>query len=180
MGLVSDAGMPGISDPGHVVVAAAVAAGVRVVALPGPCAFVTALVGSGLSTDNFTFAGFLPPKSGASDGHFLPSNQPPHLRGLPVVFSFWYLDKYHALLYHHANNDHDIGNVTGCSSHCSEQDLRFTYILLISFPSCFYLSPSEEVSPPSVLLHQAPDWFISYVPSPHETSSRIQPLCPSL
>ncbi|EFJ49802.1 hypothetical protein VOLCADRAFT_117121 [Volvox carteri f. nagariensis] len=65
VGLVSDAGMPGISDPGHIVVAAAVAAGVRVVALPGPCAFVTALVGSGLHTGSFTFAGFLPPKSGA-------------------------------------------------------------------------------------------------------------------
>ncbi|GLC35570.1 hypothetical protein PLESTM_000338700 [Pleodorina starrii] len=65
VGLVSDAGMPGISDPGQVVVAAAVAAGVRVVALPGPCAFVTALVGSGLPTDAFTFVGFLPPKSGA-------------------------------------------------------------------------------------------------------------------
>ncbi|GIL51279.1 hypothetical protein Vafri_7120 [Volvox africanus] len=65
VGLVSDAGMPGISDPGHVLVAAAVEAGVRVVVLPGPCAFVTALVGSGLPTEAFTFAGFLPPKSGA-------------------------------------------------------------------------------------------------------------------
>ncbi|KXZ49311.1 hypothetical protein GPECTOR_22g905 [Gonium pectorale] len=65
VGLVSDAGMPGISDPGHEVVAAAIAAGVRVEVLPGPCAFVTALVGSGLPTDNFTFVGFLPPKSGA-------------------------------------------------------------------------------------------------------------------
>ncbi|KAG2443798.1 hypothetical protein HXX76_002141 [Chlamydomonas incerta] len=65
VGLVSDAGMPGISDPGAVVIAAAVAAGVPVVALPGPCAFVTALVASGLSTDAFSFVGFLPPKSGA-------------------------------------------------------------------------------------------------------------------
>ncbi|GFR47477.1 hypothetical protein Agub_g9206 [Astrephomene gubernaculifera] len=65
VGLVSDAGMPGISDPGHLLVAAAVAAGVRVVALPGPCAGLTALVGSGLPTHAFTFVGFLPPKSGA-------------------------------------------------------------------------------------------------------------------
>ncbi|KAG2436601.1 hypothetical protein HYH02_011538 [Chlamydomonas schloesseri] len=65
VGVVSDAGTPGISDPGAVVIAAAVAAGVRVVALPGPCAFVTALVGSGLPTDAFSFVGFLPPKSGA-------------------------------------------------------------------------------------------------------------------
>ncbi|KAG2495402.1 hypothetical protein HYH03_006351 [Edaphochlamys debaryana] len=65
VGLVSDAGMPGISDPGSVVVAAAVAAGCPVTVLPGPCALVAALVGSGLPTEAFTFAGFLPAKSGA-------------------------------------------------------------------------------------------------------------------
>ncbi|PNH01942.1 Ribosomal RNA small subunit methyltransferase I, partial [Tetrabaena socialis] len=76
VGLVSDAGMPGISDPGHTIVAAAVAAGVRVVALPGPCAFVTALVGSGLPTDAFTFAGFLPPKSAAASAAALRHTSP--------------------------------------------------------------------------------------------------------
>lgn len=57
--LVSDAGMPGISDPGAVVIAQAIAAGHEVSVLPGPSAFVTALVGSGLPTDRFTFIGFL-------------------------------------------------------------------------------------------------------------------------
>ncbi len=56
--------MPGISDPGHQVIAAALAAGVPVHPLPGPCAAVTALVGSGLPTERFLFVGFLPPKSG--------------------------------------------------------------------------------------------------------------------
>ncbi|MEW5300994.1 MAG: hypothetical protein WDW36_003880 [Sanguina aurantia] len=65
MALVSDAGTPGISDPGVVLVAAAIAAGVRVTPLPGACAVVTALVASGLPTESFTFQGFLPPKSGA-------------------------------------------------------------------------------------------------------------------
>ena len=69
IGLVSDAGMPGISDPGHDVIAAAIEAGVPVVPLPGACAFVTALVASGLPTDAFQFCGFLAPKQGAAHGH---------------------------------------------------------------------------------------------------------------
>lgn len=62
--LVSDAGSPGISDPGQRVVAAAIAAGFRVEAVPGPCALVPALTASGLPTDEFHFVGFLPHKSG--------------------------------------------------------------------------------------------------------------------
>ncbi len=58
--LVSDAGTPLVSDPGFRVVRAALAADVRVEILPGPCAAVTALVGSGLAVDRFCFAGFLP------------------------------------------------------------------------------------------------------------------------
>ncbi len=62
--LISDAGVPGISDPGQRIVTAAVAAGFRVESVPGPCAVVTALAASGLATDEFHFAGFLPHKSG--------------------------------------------------------------------------------------------------------------------
>jgi 16S rRNA (cytidine1402-2'-O)-methyltransferase len=62
--LVTDAGSPGISDPGARVVAAALAAGLRVEAAPGPCALVAALTASGLPTDEFHFVGFLPHKSG--------------------------------------------------------------------------------------------------------------------
>lgn len=57
--LVSDAGMPGISDPGHVLIKKAVNEGFKVNVIPGPSAFITALVGSGLATDRFTFIGFL-------------------------------------------------------------------------------------------------------------------------
>lgn len=62
--LVSDAGMPGISDPGHRLVRACVERGVPVTVLPGPSAVITALVGSGFPSDRFTFGGFLPVKSG--------------------------------------------------------------------------------------------------------------------
>jgi 16S rRNA (cytidine1402-2'-O)-methyltransferase len=62
--LVSDAGTPGISDPGQRLVAAAREAGIRVEAVPGACALVTALTASGLPTDEFHFVGFLPHKSG--------------------------------------------------------------------------------------------------------------------
>lgn len=62
--LISDAGTPGISDPGARVVAAVRAAGCKVVPLPGPCAAVTALSASGLTEEHFLFYGFLPSKGG--------------------------------------------------------------------------------------------------------------------
>lgn len=62
--LVSDAGMPGISDPGERVIRAAVERGLTVISVPGPSAMISALVASGLSTASFRFAGFLPARSG--------------------------------------------------------------------------------------------------------------------
>lgn len=62
--LVTDAGTPGISDPGQRMVAAAVTAGFRVEPVPGACALVAALTASGLPTDEVHFIGFLPHKSG--------------------------------------------------------------------------------------------------------------------
>lgn len=62
--LCSDAGTPGISDPGFLLVRECLRAGVPVECLPGPTAFVPALVNSGLPTDRFAFEGFLPQKKG--------------------------------------------------------------------------------------------------------------------
>lgn len=62
--LVTDAGSPGISDPGERVVRAAASAGLKVEAVPGPCALVAGLTASGLPTEEFHFLGFLPHKSG--------------------------------------------------------------------------------------------------------------------
>ncbi|HVZ82327.1 MAG TPA: 16S rRNA (cytidine(1402)-2'-O)-methyltransferase [Terracidiphilus sp.] len=63
--VVSDAGLPGISDPGSVLAAEAIQAGVPVIPIPGANAALTALIASGLPTTEFTFLGFLPEKAGA-------------------------------------------------------------------------------------------------------------------
>jgi 16S rRNA (cytidine1402-2'-O)-methyltransferase len=63
--IVSDAGTPGISDPGFRLTQLAIEGGARVVPVPGPSALITALVASGLPTDEFFFGGFLPARSGA-------------------------------------------------------------------------------------------------------------------
>jgi 16S rRNA (cytidine1402-2'-O)-methyltransferase len=68
--LVTDAGTPGISDPGYRLVAAAAAAGIRVTALPGPSAVTAALAVSGLPTDRFCFEGFPPRRPGERQRRF--------------------------------------------------------------------------------------------------------------
>jgi 16S rRNA (cytidine1402-2'-O)-methyltransferase len=78
--LVSDAGMPGVSDPGARIVAAALEAGVEVVVLPGPSAVETALVASGFSGGTFRFLGFLPRGAAALSALW------PQLEGVCVAF----------------------------------------------------------------------------------------------
>jgi 16S rRNA (cytidine1402-2'-O)-methyltransferase len=63
--VISEAGMPGVSDPGSYAVAAAIEAGARVEVVPGPSAALAALVGSGLASDRFAFVGFPPREQGA-------------------------------------------------------------------------------------------------------------------
>lgn len=62
--IISDAGTPGISDPGAVLIKRAIEEGVDVISVPGPSALIAALSVSGLSSEEFTFIGFLPPKAG--------------------------------------------------------------------------------------------------------------------
>ena len=81
--LVSDAGTPAISDPGYRLVRAAIEQGIRVVPVPGPTAFVAALIASGLPTDEFFFGGFLPPRSSARRARLAT------LRTLPVTLIFY-------------------------------------------------------------------------------------------
>ena len=81
--LVSDAGMPGISDPGEYLVAAAVAAGVPVIPIPGASAVVSALAASGLNTASFLFVGFPPPRTGERRSFF------EKLRSEPATLIFY-------------------------------------------------------------------------------------------
>ncbi|HZQ68058.1 MAG TPA: 16S rRNA (cytidine(1402)-2'-O)-methyltransferase [Terriglobales bacterium] len=67
--LVTDAGMPGISDPGYRLISVAIGQGVPVIPIPGAAAFLSALVASGLPTDSFRFHGFLPAKTGQRRQH---------------------------------------------------------------------------------------------------------------
>jgi len=69
--LVSDAGMPGISDPGFQIISSAIKENIPVIPIPGPSAILTALVISGLPTHRFAFEGFLPEKSVARKKHLL-------------------------------------------------------------------------------------------------------------
>jgi 16S rRNA (cytidine1402-2'-O)-methyltransferase len=81
--VVSDAGTPGISDPGFRLVQRAIESRVRVVPVPGPSALVTALVTSGLPTDEFFFGGFLPARSGARRARLS------ELRSFPATLIFY-------------------------------------------------------------------------------------------
>jgi 16S rRNA (cytidine1402-2'-O)-methyltransferase len=83
MALVSDAGTPLISDPGYRVVQAVIQAGMRVIPLPGPCAFVCALSAAGLPTHHFYFHGFLKPKQQARQ------NELAQLKGIPETLIFY-------------------------------------------------------------------------------------------
>jgi len=76
--LVSDAGMPGIADPVFRLLSLALERGVPVVPVPGPTAFVTALVSSGLPVESFSFGGFLPAKSGSRRRALERVRQSPH------------------------------------------------------------------------------------------------------
>jgi 16S rRNA (cytidine1402-2'-O)-methyltransferase len=69
--VVSDAGMPGISDPGTLLARAAIAAGVTVYPVPGANAALSGLIASGLDTERFLYLGFLPPKTGARQAQLL-------------------------------------------------------------------------------------------------------------
>lgn len=81
--IVSDAGTPLISDPGFRVVAAAIERGIQVIPIPGPAAFVAALVASGLPTDRFFFAGFLPARATARRAML------DELRSIPATLVFY-------------------------------------------------------------------------------------------
>jgi 16S rRNA (cytidine1402-2'-O)-methyltransferase len=83
IGLVSEAGTPGISDPGFSLIRAAITAGIPLVSLPGPCAAITALTASGLPMNEYYFVGFLPTKKSARNKRLA------ELVGIPATMIFY-------------------------------------------------------------------------------------------
>ncbi|MEL6651694.1 MAG: 16S rRNA (cytidine(1402)-2'-O)-methyltransferase [Bacteroidota bacterium] len=103
LAVISDAGTPGISDPGFLLVREAVSRGINIQTLPGPTAFVPALVNSGLPCDRFIFEGFLPPKKGrqtrllslAEEARTMVFYESPHriLKTLTQMSEHWGMDR---------------------------------------------------------------------------------------
>jgi 16S rRNA (cytidine1402-2'-O)-methyltransferase len=83
--LVSDAGMPLISDPGRLLVQSAREAGIAIEIIPGPSAVMCALAGAGMDGEQFTFHGFLPEKSGARRKHLLSMRDRPEVQVMYVA-----------------------------------------------------------------------------------------------
>ncbi len=104
--LVSDAGTPAISDPGYRLVCAAIAQGITVEPVPGPAAFVTALIASGLPTDEFFFGGFLPPRTAARRTRLAA------LRTLPATLIFY--EAPHRIAHTLADAHEVLGERTAC------------------------------------------------------------------
>jgi 16S rRNA (cytidine1402-2'-O)-methyltransferase len=141
--LVSDAGMPGLSDPGYELIREALARGVAVVVAPGPSAAVTALVVSGLPADQFTYIGFLPRKAGerkrlfaelAAERRTLVAYEAPHriLESLRDALAVWgdrpvcvarELTKLHEELFR--------GTLAGALAHFEAQAPRGEFTLII-------------------------------------------------
>lgn len=152
--LVSDAGTPGISDPGHVVITAALEAGINVVSLPGPSACIAALVVSGLPADRFAFEGFLPRNakqrrekltSIADDTRTLVFYESPHrlpetIRDLLTVLG----DRKAAVIRELTKKFEEVlrGNLSEIEKHIEGSNIRGEYVLVIEGST--KTEPSEQ------------------------------------
>ncbi len=142
--LVSDAGTPGISDPGFLVVRECVKEGVDVECLPGATAFVPALVSSGIPNDRFCFEGFLPQKKGrmtrlkilAEESRTIVLYESPHrvLKTLTQLAEYMTEDRYAATcreiskMYEETNR----GTLKELISHFSKNEPRGEFVIIVS------------------------------------------------
>lgn len=142
--LVSDAGTPGISDPGFLVVRECVRAGIDVECLPGATAFVPALVSSGIPCDRFCFEGFLPQKKGRMTRLKTLSEEPrtivlyesPHrvLKTLTQLAEHMGEDRYAATCREISKVHEDVvrGNLKELISHFSMNEPRGEFVIVLS------------------------------------------------
>jgi len=156
--LVSEAGMPGVSDPGYDLVAAAAEAGVTVVAVPGPSAVVTALAVSGLPTRQFTYVGFLPRRRGerrrllstlATRPQTIVSLESPHRLLTTLADLLAVLDDRRIAVCRELTKLHEEvfrGRISEAIAHFQEPRGEFT-LVLEGAPQ-----PAEAVTPPEAVL----------------------------
>ncbi|NDW17868.1 16S rRNA (cytidine(1402)-2'-O)-methyltransferase [Dysgonomonas sp. 216] len=142
--LVSDAGTPGISDPGFLIVRECVKAGVEVECLPGATAFVPALVASGIPCDRFTFEGFLPQKKGrqtkltelASEQRTIVLYESPYrvLKTLTQLAEFLGEGRYAATCREISKKFEEInrGTLKELITHFSEHEARGEFVIIVS------------------------------------------------
>ena len=142
--MVSDAGTPGISDPGFLLVRACVRAGIEVECLPGPTAFVPALVISGLPCDTFHFEGFLPHKKGretrlkflAKHPHTVVFYESPHrlVKTLTQLSHFFGADRACAVSRELSKKFEETfrGDVEGAFHHFQEHEPRGEFVIVVA------------------------------------------------
>jgi 16S rRNA (cytidine1402-2'-O)-methyltransferase len=142
--LVSDAGTPSISDPGYELVRGAIENGVVVVPIPGPSALVTALVGSGMPTDQFTYFGFLPRQAGerrrvleslAAEPRTLVGYEAPHRLGASLADALRILGNREAVVARELTKIHEEfrrGDLQSLSAHFESKPPRGECTLLIA------------------------------------------------
>lgn len=142
--LVSDAGTPGISDPGFLVVRECVKAGIDVECLPGATAFVPALVSSGIPCDRFCFEGFLPQKKGrmtrlkilSEESRTIVLYESPHrvLKTLTQLAEHMGEDRYAATCREISKVHEDVvrGNLKELISHFSMNEPRGEFVIVLS------------------------------------------------
>lgn len=144
MALVSDAGTPGISDPGFLVVRECVSAGIHVECLPGATAFVPALVSSGIPCDRFCFEGFLPQKKGrmtrlkilAEESRTIVFYESPHrvLKTLTQLAEYMGEDRYAATCREISKRYEEIsrGSLKELISHYTMNEPRGEFVIILS------------------------------------------------
>jgi 16S rRNA (cytidine1402-2'-O)-methyltransferase len=171
--LVSDAGMPLISDPGYHLVREAIEHQIRIVPIPGASALVTALAASGLHTNEFLFAGFLPPRKSARRARLsdlatsrgtLVFYETPHRIVEALQDALEVLGDRPAAIARELTKIHEEiirGRLAGIAAQVSESTPRGEYVLVIGPPAPGSDRPAEEATPPQSILEEVEELMSS-------------------